>query len=189
MSVNRQANPANPSGGQVAWPLRCGSPPALTQGFVARPESAPGLNHVLQPGTAVALTPARAARAAVQPGSPDWAGSVGKTQLAAYFADKLWQANELELLLWVNAASRVSILSAYAAAAAAVLGVDPAGGDGEAAAARFVSWLSETSRAWLVVLDDLSTAQDVEGLWPAGPVGRTLVTTSEPPAALGGEHL
>jgi hypothetical protein len=164
-------------------------PPALTEGFVARPESAPGLGQVLKPGTAVALTPARPARAAVQPGSPDWAGSVGKTQLAVYFAETLWQAHEIELLLWVNAGSRVSILSAYAAAAAAALGVDPAGGDGEAVAARFVSWLGETSRAWLVVLDDLSAAQDVEGLWPGGPAGRTLVTTCEPPASLGREHL
>ncbi|MGN6793812.1 MAG: tetratricopeptide repeat protein [Streptosporangiaceae bacterium] len=175
--------------GQVVWPVRCGMLPPLTEGFVARPESAPGLGQVLKPGTAVALTPARSARAAVQPGSPDWAGSVGKTQLAAYFAETLWRAREIELLLWVNAASRVSILSAYAAAAAAALGVDLAGGDGEAIAARFVSWLGETSRAWLVVLDDLSAAQDVEGLWPAGPAGRTLVTTAEPPASLGRAHL
>ena len=160
-------------------------PPPLIDGFVARPESAPGLGQLLQPGTAVALTPARSVRAAVQPGSPDWAGSVGKTQLAAYFADTLWQAHDIELLLWVNAASRVSILSAYAAAAAAALGVDPAGGDGEAVAARFVTWLSETSRPWLVVLDDLSAAQDAEGLWPAGPAGRTLVTTTEPMPSLG----
>jgi tetratricopeptide (TPR) repeat protein len=164
-------------------------PPPLIDGFVARPESAPGLGQLLQPGTAVALTPARSVRAAVQPGSPDWAGSVGKTQLAAYFADTLWQAHDIELLLWVNAASRVSILSAYAAAAAAALGVDPAGGDGEAVAARFVSWLSETSRPWLVVLDDLSAAQDAEGLWPAGPAGRTLVTTTEPMPSLGVDHV
>ncbi len=164
-------------------------PPPLTDGFVARPESAPGLGQLLQPGTAVALTPARSVRAAVQPGSPDWSGSVGKTQLAAYFADTLWTARDIDLLLWVNAASRVSILSAYAAAAAAALGVDPAGGDGEAVAARFVSWLSETSRPWLVVLDDLSAAQDAEGLWPAGTAGRTLVTTTEPTASLGVDHL
>ncbi len=170
------------------WPVRSGMLPPLTEGFVARPESAPGLGQVLTPGAAVALTPARSARAAVPPGAPDWAGSVGKTQLAAYYAETLWQTHEIELLLWVNAASRVSILSAYAAAAADALGVDPAG-ESEAVAARFVSWLGETSRSWLVVLDDLSAAQDVEGLWPAGPAGRTLVTTSEPTAALGREHL
>ncbi len=162
--------------------------PPLTEGFVARPESAPGLGQVLTPGAAVALTPARSARAAVPPGAPDWAGSVGKTQLAVYFAETLWQSREIDLLVWVNAASRVSILAAYSAAAAKALGVDPAG-DSEAVAARFVSWLGETSRSWLVVLDDLSAAQDVEGLWPAGPAGRTLVTTSESTAALDQDHL
>jgi tetratricopeptide (TPR) repeat protein len=180
---------ADSPGGQVVWPVKSGMLPPLTAGFVARPESAPGLGQVLKPGAAVALTPARSARAAVQPGSPDWAGSVGKTQLAVYFAQTLWQACDIELLVWVNASSRVSILSAYAAAAAAALGVDPVGGDGEAVAARFVSWLSDTSREWLVVLDDLSAAQDVDGLWPAGPAGRTLVTTTEPSASLGREHL
>ena len=185
MSVDGRVRTEDPeASGQARWPVRSGMPPALTEGFVARPESAPGLGQVLAPGAAVALTPARAVRAAVQPGAPDWAGSVGKTQLAVYFAETLWQAREIELLVWVNAASRVSILSAYAAAASAALGVDPAG-DAEAVAARFVSWLGETSRAWLVVLDDLLAAQDVEGLWPAGPAGRTLVTTSEPPASLG----
>ncbi len=191
MSVDgrvRADDPAAVASGHVRWPVRSGMLPALTEGFVARPESARGLGQVLAPGAAVALTAARSARTAVHPGAPDWAGSVGKTQLAAYFAETLWQEREIELLVWVNAASRVSILSAYAAAASAALGVDPAG-DAEAVAARFVSWLDETSRAWLVVLDDLSAAQDVEGLWPAGPSGRTLVTTSETPASLGRDHL
>ncbi len=191
MSVDgrvRAENPVGVASGQVRWPVRSGMPPGLTDGFVARPESAPGLGNVLAPGAAVALSPARSVRAAVQPGAPDWAGSVGKTQLAVYFAETLWQEREIELLVWINAASRVSILSAYAAAASAALGVDPAG-DAEAVACRFVSWLGETSRAWLVVLDDLSAAQDVEGLWPAGPSGRTLVTTTEPPASLGRERL
>jgi tetratricopeptide (TPR) repeat protein len=189
VSVDDQVRAEDPPGATVVWPVRSGMLPPLTEGFVARPESAPGLGQVLKPGTAVALVPARSARAAVQLGSPDWARSVGKTQLAVYFAETLWQAGEIDLLLWVNAASRISILSGYAATAAAALGVDPAGGDGEAVAATFVSWLSETSRSWLVVLDDLSAAQDVDGLWPAGPAGRTLVTTSEPPASLGVKHL
>jgi tetratricopeptide (TPR) repeat protein len=183
-----RTDPAGPAGGQVTWPVRSGMLPPLTEGFVARPESAPGLGQVLTPGSVVALTPARSSRAAVPPGAPDWAGSVGKTQLAAYFAETLWQARDIELLVWVNAASRVSILSAYAAAAPAALGVEPAG-DAEAVATRFVSWLGETSRAWLVVLDALSSGQDLEGLWPAGPAGRTLVTTSESSASLGKEHL
>jgi tetratricopeptide (TPR) repeat protein len=170
------------------WPIRSGLVPPLADGFVARPESAPGLSEVLAPGAAVALTPSLSARAAVPAGSPDWRASVGKTQLAVHLAESLWHSRDIDLLVWVNAASRVSILSAYAAAAAAAMGIDPAT-DAEAVSARFTSWLGETSRPWLVVLDDLSAAQDMAGLWPAGPAGRTLVTTTESPATLGRESL
>src|ERR1022692_1053968 len=61
------------------------------------------------------------------------------------------------------------------------MGADP-GGDGESAAARFVHWLGETSRPWLVVLDDLRDPADLEGLWPEGPAGRVLITTANPAA-------
>ncbi|GAA2795169.1 hypothetical protein [Crossiella cryophila] len=49
-------------------------------------------------------------------------GGVGKTQLAAEHARTRWQAGELDVLIWVTAASREAIISAYAgdhAAAAA----------------------------------------------------------------------
>ncbi|HEX9064716.1 MAG TPA: tetratricopeptide repeat protein [Streptosporangiaceae bacterium] len=172
----------------MSWPVRSGSIPPLTPGFVARPESAPGLGQVLTPGTAVALTPARASRTPVPPGSPDWRGCCGKTQLAVYYAESLWQARELELLLWVTAVSRGAILSGYAAGASAVLGVGETG-DAEATAARFLGWLGESGRPWLIVLDDVASPADMEGLWPAGPAGRTLVTTSLPPAAFGPQQL
>jgi tetratricopeptide (TPR) repeat protein len=184
VSVDSQA-PAEPAGtaaSTVTWPVRSGLVPPLAEGFVARPESAPGLGHVLAPGACVALTPARTVRAAVAPGSPDWPGSCGKTQLAVYFAESLWKSRDLDLLVWVPATSRASILSAYTAAAAAVIGIDQAG-DAETVAARFVGWLAETSRPWLVVLDDLSAPADAEGLWPAGQAGRTLVTTAGAAAA------
>lgn len=168
----------------VTWPIRSGLLPPLADGFVARSESAPGLSEVLAPGTAVALTPTSSARAVGPAGSPDWRASVGKTQLAIYVAESLWQSRDIDLLVWVNAASRPSILSAYVAAAAAAIGIDPAG-DAEAISARFISWLGETNRSWLVVLDDLSAGEDMAGLWPAGPTGRTLVTSTEPPATLG----
>src|SRR5262249_33706344 len=83
---------------------------------------------------------------------------------------------------------RVSVLSAYAEAAVAAIGIDRAG-DGEAVATRFIAWLGETSRSWLVVLGDVSSPQDGEGLWPAGPTGRTLVTSAEPAASFEREDL
>ncbi len=190
MSVDSRApaEPAGDAGSAVTWPVRSGLVPPLADGFVARPESAPGLGQVLTPGACVALTPAHGSRAAVPPGSPDWPGSCGKTQLAAYYAESLWTSREVDLLVWVTATSRASILSAYAAAAAAVIGIDPAG-DAETVAARFTGWLADTSRPWLVVLDDLSAAADAEGLWPAGPAGRILVTTAEPPTTFGRPEL
>jgi len=93
----------------------------------------------------------------------------------------------VDLLAWVAAASRASVLSGYGQAAAK-LGLDHAG-DGEAVAARFAAWLNGTSRPWLVVLDDLRDAADLDGLWPAGPAGRVLVTAADVAAIPGGPRM
>ena len=149
--------------GQAQWPVRIGVVPPLADGFSTRPESAPRVGAALVPGTAVVLVPGHGAG----PGSRDWLGSCGKTQLAVFFAESLWRSREVDLLVWVPATSRASVLAGYAEAAEAALGTDPSG-DAEAVAARFVSWLGETRRRWLVVLDDLSGAADLTGMWPAG---------------------
>jgi hypothetical protein len=96
----------------------------------------------------------------------------------------LWQSGKVDLLVWAVATSRASVLSAYVEAAVAVMGADPAD-DAETVASRFISWLAETSRPWLVVLDDLSDTADLEGLRPDGPAGRVLITTSNPAAVPG----
>ena len=64
MSVDSRApaEPAGDAGSAVTWPVRSGLVPPLADGFVARPESAPGLGQVLTPGACVALTPAHAGR-------------------------------------------------------------------------------------------------------------------------------
>lgn len=180
-----------PGGAEVSWPVRSGRMPPLAAGFVARHKSAAGLPKALAPWDAVALTSAtsdREARAPLLPESPDWSGCCGKTQLAVSHAEFLWQAGELELLVWVTAVSRAAILSAYAAAASAVLGTGDSG-DAEATARRFLGWLSQTSRSWLIVLDGLASAEDMEGLWPTGPAGRMLVTTALPQSAFGPQQL
>ena len=182
------AAPVGPPGGAVTWPRRSGAVPPLASGFVARPESASGLTEMLIPGAEVALVPARGAKVPGAPRSPDWAASRGKTQLAIHHAESLWDSRDLDLLVWVTATSRDSIVCAYAAAAAAATGIDPAG-DAETVAARFLGWLAETSKRWLVVLDDLNAPADVDGLWPAGKTGRTMVTTTEPAGAFGRPQL
>jgi len=146
----------------------------LAEGFISRPESAPGLGQAAAPGATVALTPARSASGP----APDWFGSCGKTQLAVYLAESLWKARELDLLVWITATSRAAILTGYANAAVCAMGVDPAG-DAELLAARFVTWLAETSRPWMVVLDGLASPWDLDGVWPAGPAGRTLITAAD----------
>lgn len=156
--------------------------PPLADGFSTRPESAPRLGAALVPGTAVVLVPGRGGGT----GSRDWPGSCGKTQLAAFFAESLWRAREVDLLVWVPATSRASVLAVYAEAAVSALGTDPST-DAEAIAMHFVSWLGETRRRWLVVLDDLSGTADLNGLWPAGPAGQVLITAAGP-AVLPGER-
>ncbi len=70
------------------------------------------------------------------------------------------------------------MLSGYAAATALVTGRDQATSC-ESTAAQFLSWLAETSHPWLIVLDDLTDEADLDGLCPAGPAGRTLVTCAD----------
>ena len=84
----------------------------------------------------------------------------------------------MDVLTWVVASSRASVLSGFVQAAAA-MGTSDAG-DAESMAARFIDWLGKTNRPWLVVLDDLRDAADLRGLWPAGPAGRVLITTANP---------
>jgi hypothetical protein len=174
--------PVGPRRQKVAWPVRAGTAPALASSFSARPETAPGLASALVPGALVALVPGGAA-AEYRTGSPDKA--CGKTQLAVHAAESLWRSGDVDLLIWVAATSRASVLSGFVAAAAAT-GSDHVG-DAESVAASFAKWLGQTSRRWLVVLDDLRDAADLEGLWPAGPTGRVLITTANP-ATIPGKH-
>ena len=170
--------------GRPSWPIRSGTVPSLAESFSARPETSPGLAAALPAGASVALVPDRASGPAAGPGplaapdAQDWLRSSGKTQLAAAFAESLWQSGDVDLLVWIEATSRASVLSGYAAATAAVTGRDQAS-SGESVAVQFLSWLGETSRSWLVVLDDLSDPANLDGLWPAGPAGRVLVTSAE----------
>ena len=180
--------------GRPSWPIRSGTVPALADGFSARLETSPGLAAALPAGTAVALVPDRAAAPATRPGplaapdAQDWLRSSGKTQLAVAFAESLWQSGGVDLLVWIEATSRASVLSGYAAATAAVTGRDQASSC-ESVAAQFLSWLGETSRSWLVVLDDLSDPANLESLWPAGPAGRVLVTSAEAAAVPSGMRI
>ena len=169
--------------GRPSWPIRSGAVPALAEDFSTRLESAPGLTGALPAGAAVALVPVRPAPPGnsgplTAPDAQDWLRSSGKTQLAAAFAESMWQSGAIDLLVWIDATSRASVLSGYAAAMAAATGRSQASSC-ESVAAQFLSWLGETSRPWLVVLDDLAGTANLDGLWPAGPAGHVLVTSAD----------
>ena len=112
------------------------------------------------------------------PSAGDLRPDADPARLAAAFAESLWQSRKLDLLVWIQATSRASVLSGYAAATAAATGRGQASSC-ESVAAQFVGWLGETSRSWLVVLDDLANPADLDGLWPTGPAGRVLVTCAD----------
>jgi tetratricopeptide (TPR) repeat protein len=169
----RATGPARTRAQGPVWPVRSGAVPPLADGFSARPETVPGLAAALAPGAVVALVGGRGA--ATRP--RERLASCGKTQLAVFRAESLWRSREVDLLVWVAATSRASVLSGYVEAAAA-MGTDPAD-VAESVAARLASWLGETARPWLVVLDDLRDAADLEGLWPRGPAGRVLITAQD----------
>lgn len=189
-SAGPPRGPAGAASGGPSWPVRSGTVPALADGYTERPETAPDLAAALPAGVAVALVPDRAAGPgpAPDPAAQDWLRASGKTQLAVAFAESMWRSRELDLLVWVQATSRASVLSGYAAATAAATGRDQASSC-ESVAAQFLSWLGETSRSWLVVLDDMADPADLDGLWPAGPAGRVLVTCADAAAIPRGIHV
>jgi tetratricopeptide (TPR) repeat protein len=177
------APPRNPAGvvpGRSSWPVRSGTVPALAGDYISRPETNPDLAAALPAGAAVALVTDRAAGPdpVPDPAARDWRRASGKTQLAAAFAESLWQSGRLDLLVWIQATSRASVLSGYAAATAAATGREQASSC-ESVAAQFLGWLEETSRPWLVVLDDLADPAELDGLWPGGRAGRVLVTCAD----------
>ncbi|HMD95258.1 MAG TPA: hypothetical protein VKG80_21705, partial [Trebonia sp.] len=168
--ISRLARGDDPPQARRAW---VGPGPALASGFVARPETGHALETTLVPGAAIALVSENFSQEA-----RSWQDSCGKTQLAVAFAQSLWQAAAVDIVIWVNATSRAAVLASYTEAAA-TLDIQLSG-DAESVSTRFLGWLRDTPRPWLVVLDDLTIAASVdERLWPAGPAGRVVVTTSD----------
>jgi tetratricopeptide (TPR) repeat protein len=173
-----------PSGGisaeQATQRFRVGEVPPLAEGYTERPDTARGIMDSLHPGTTLVLIPG----SAFAEGPSNWLGACGKTQIAVIIAESLWRSAAIDVLIWVSATDRASVLSGYMQASVAALGIEPAG-TAESIAARLVSWLAATGKSWMVVLDDLLDATDLDGLWPEGPAGRVLVTGTQSSIAAG----
>jgi tetratricopeptide (TPR) repeat protein len=160
--------------------FRIGEVPPLAQGFTDRPDTAGGLADVLVRGSAVALV----TDPAVAETLPNWPGACGKTQIAVMIAESLWRSRAIDGLIWISVTNRAAVLSGFVQASAAATGLEPTG-TADSVAVRFVSWLGETRQPWLVVLDDVPETVDLTGLWPGGPAGRLLITSSRTAPALG----
>lgn len=107
---------------------------------------------------------------------------VGKTQLAAAYARRLWETGDLDALFWIDASSRDAILSGLGSVAKAKLGADNR--DLRQAANQALAWLASTKERWLLVLNDLRDVDDLRDLQPpASRYGRIVVTTQSREAA------
>jgi tetratricopeptide (TPR) repeat protein len=157
--------------------LLSGIVPPLADTYYTRTETGPDLASSLHPGETVVLVHGEETGAA-----PAAQGGTGKTQLAVEFAHALWNGRLVEVLVWVTASNRESVITGFAQAANTVDASNPDEG-AEVAAARFISWLAHTTRPWALVIDDLTALADLEDLWPGGASGRILITTGLPAAS------
>lgn len=160
---------SSPSPQAVSWPVWSGSPPPVTEFFSPRPETGYGLDAGL--GEMVQRSPGEQRALTVLIG----AGGYGKTHLAAALLRGAARLGRADLQVWVNASSPSAVVMAYAKAAADI-GLSDRGARPDAAAARFLDWLTRTDRQWLIVLDNVTDSGGLRGLWPAGINGQTIVT-------------
>jgi tetratricopeptide (TPR) repeat protein len=162
--------------------------PAPADCFVPRPHTGPGQLAAAPPGKQCLVLTDAPARDTRQ-GLP---GATGKTQLAAHLARTWLEENQDGVLVWLDAARRDSLLSGYVRAAQTVQAAQAAARAGsqapadttaadsaEQTAGRFLAGLAQADGPWLVVMDGLADPADAEGLWPAGPSGRVLVTAEQ----------
>src|SRR6478736_5888017 len=172
--VTQQAGTVTSSGSGV---LLSGTVPPLADTYYPREQSGPNLASTMRPGQTVVLV--HGEESGQDSRVPAAQGGTGKTQLAVEFTHAMWNTRAVEVLIWVNGASRESVVTGFAQAANTVDASQPDEG-AEAAAARFVSWLAHTRRPWALVIDDLAELSDLEELWPSGASGRVLITTRLP---------
>jgi len=160
-----------------AWPIRVGVVPLAANCFQPRALREHGARTDRKAVSKAAASPIRVLSGL---------GGVGKTQLAASHAESQWAAGAIDLLVWITAASRESVLTGYADAAASV--IRPVATNPSRMAEQLLSWLAQTERRWLIVLDDLQDPGDLTRLWPpTTPTGQVLVTTRRRDAALARE--
>lgn len=131
---------------------------------------------------------------------PDRDGWGRQDPARADYARAAWDKGDLDVLVWITASARTSVVSGFAQAGVELCQADPE--VPEQAAKTFLAWLAPKSGQrpcrWLIVLDDVADPGDLVvhpedpgnrfSLWPpASRHGRTLLTTRRRDAALFGE--
>ena len=159
----------------VIWPVNLGTPPRRAAGFQPRVQA----QEIFGAWESEGPSPRLEAAATVLITGP---AGVGKTQLAANVYENAASMGT-DLLMWVKAESRTSVVTAFAVAAERVQASVPEGANTDQKAAAFLDWLSVTDRPWLMVLDNASDPVQLSGLWPRGR-GRVLATTYRQDAGL-----
>ncbi|GAA3953100.1 tetratricopeptide repeat protein [Actinoplanes auranticolor] len=159
---------ARASSAEDVFPLQIGSLPPIAASFQARHGRSPETPQLTNGITVLVGL-----------------GGVGKTQLAAAVSHRARRSGETDLIVWVNGTSRDAIIAAYAQTAHD-LGVATADA-ADTAAQRLLTWLANTDRRWLLVIDDLREPGHMNNLWPPlTSSGSTIVTTRRREAALRG---
>jgi hypothetical protein len=102
----------------------------------------------------------------------------GKTQVAAAYTREVIASGGVSLVGWVNAETRDTLLVGLSELAARVGVADP-DGDSAESARRLRDHLSERSEPALLVLDNATDPDLVDGLLPAGESTRVVVTSTD----------
>ncbi|MFJ3673672.1 tetratricopeptide repeat protein, partial [Streptomyces sp. NPDC090106] len=161
---------------KVTWPVEVGPVPALASAFQPRSTFREKVDAAQMNSTTVMLTQVLSG-----------GGGVGKTQLAAAFATDALK-NAVDLVVWAAAGEAQQVITQYAQAAARIQLPGVTGQDPESDARALLEWLATTDQRWLVVLDDITDPDALNGWWPASRTGTgwVLATTRLKDARLTG---
>ena len=137
--------------------------PTVTAAFTGRKEELDRLERALAAAEGVVITQAIGGL-----------GGIGKSQLAAAYVRA--HVEEYEIVAWVGAEDGAI---ADLAQLATRLGVAVAGLAPSDLAKLALSYLAECEQRWLLVLDNVTSAEQLAGLLPSSGNGRVLVTSRD----------
>ena len=137
--------------------------PTVTASFTGRDDELRRLEQALEAGEGVVITQAIGGL-----------GGIGKSQLAAAYVRA--HVEEYEIVAWVGAEDGAITDLAQLATR---LGVGVAGLAPSDRAQLALSYLAECEQRWLLVLDNVTSAEQLAGLLPGSGNGRVLVTSRD----------